>query len=112
MLFALVNSLFAMLHKIFVVSPCITLNCVVFSMLRFCFTLCMYHFIFSTTVDENLKAWLYYLMGSRVAYNVHSQWCTTMAYTADGTRFIHSVVLVVALHHALPLLSNCQTIFS
>ena len=48
-------------------------------------------------------------MGSRVAYDVHSNWCTTMAYTVDGTRFIHSVVSIVGLHHALPLLSNFQT---
>ena len=61
----------------------------------------MYQFIFSTVVDGKIKAWLYDLMGSRVDYDAPSHWCTTMAYSADGTRLIHHVTSAVALHHAL-----------
>eukprot|EP01018_Ginkgo_biloba_P022909 Gb_37153 [translate_table: standard] len=43
-------------------------------------------FIFSTAVDGKIKAWLYDLMGSRVDYDAPGHWCTTMAYSADGTR--------------------------
>ncbi|XP_038993347.1 topless-related protein 1-like [Hibiscus syriacus] len=43
-------------------------------------------FIFSTAVDGKIKAWLYDNMGSRVDYEAPGQWCTTMAYSADGTR--------------------------
>jgi WD40 repeat protein len=43
-------------------------------------------FIFSTAIDGKIKAWLYDLAGSRVDYNAPGLWCTTMAYSADGTR--------------------------
>uniref|UniRef100_A0A0C9S7I8 TSA: Wollemia nobilis Ref_Wollemi_Transcript_13460_4098 transcribed RNA sequence n=1 Tax=Wollemia nobilis TaxID=56998 RepID=A0A0C9S7I8_9CONI len=43
-------------------------------------------FIFSTALDGKIKAWLYDLMGSRVDYDAPGHWCTTMAYSADGTR--------------------------
>lgn len=43
-------------------------------------------FIFSTAIDGKIKAWLYDLLGSRVDYDAPGQWCTTMAYSADGTR--------------------------
>lgn len=43
-------------------------------------------FIFSTAIDGKIKAWLYDLVGSRVDYDAPGQWCTTMAYSADGTR--------------------------
>ncbi|TYJ31477.1 hypothetical protein E1A91_A06G201300v1 [Gossypium mustelinum] len=43
-------------------------------------------FIFSTAVDGKIKAWLYDNMGSRVDYEAPGRWCTTMAYSADGTR--------------------------
>ncbi|XP_022722527.1 topless-related protein 2-like isoform X4 [Durio zibethinus] len=43
-------------------------------------------FIFSTAVDGKIKAWLYDNMGSRVDYDAPGQWCTTMLYTADGSR--------------------------
>ncbi|KAH7416089.1 hypothetical protein KP509_14G074500 [Ceratopteris richardii] len=43
-------------------------------------------FIFSTAVDGKIKAWLYDHMGSRVDYDAPGKWCTTMAYSADGTR--------------------------
>ncbi|MQL69363.1 hypothetical protein Taro_001639 [Colocasia esculenta] len=43
-------------------------------------------FIFSTSVDGKIKAWLYDNMGSRVDYEAPGRWCTTMAYSADGTR--------------------------
>ncbi|KAG9450248.1 hypothetical protein H6P81_010213 [Aristolochia fimbriata] len=43
-------------------------------------------FIFSTALDGKIKAWLYDNMGSRVDYDAPGNWCTTMAYSADGTR--------------------------
>jgi WD40 repeat protein len=43
-------------------------------------------FIFSTALDGKIKAWLYDNMGSRVDYEAPGRWCTTMAYSADGTR--------------------------
>ncbi|XP_059459143.1 topless-related protein 4-like isoform X1 [Corylus avellana] len=43
-------------------------------------------FIFSTAIDGRIKAWLYDNMGSRVDYDAPGQSCTTMAYSADGTR--------------------------
>ncbi|KAM7259053.1 hypothetical protein ACFE04_014794 [Oxalis oulophora] len=45
-----------------------------------------YSFIFSTALDGKIKAWLYDNRGSRVDYDAPSRWCTTMAYSADGTR--------------------------
>ncbi|KAJ7958799.1 Topless-related protein [Quillaja saponaria] len=44
------------------------------------------HFFFSTSVDGKIKAWLYDMMGSRVDYDSPGRSCTTMAYSADGTR--------------------------
>ncbi|KAG0495480.1 hypothetical protein HPP92_000171 [Vanilla planifolia] len=44
------------------------------------------HFIFSTSLDGKIKAWLYDNEGSRVDYTAPRQWCTTMAYSSDGTR--------------------------
>lgn len=43
-------------------------------------------FIFSTAIDGKIKAWLYDCMGPRVDYDAPGHWCTTMAYSADGTR--------------------------
>uniref|UniRef100_A0A5B7B7A1 Putative topless-related protein 4 isoform X2 n=1 Tax=Davidia involucrata TaxID=16924 RepID=A0A5B7B7A1_DAVIN len=43
-------------------------------------------FIFSTAIDGKIKAWLYDNMGSRVDYDAPGHSCTTMAYSADGTR--------------------------
>ncbi|CAA7411003.1 unnamed protein product [Spirodela intermedia] len=43
-------------------------------------------FIFSTALDGKIKAWLYDCLGSRVDYDAPGLWCTTMAYSADGTR--------------------------
>ncbi|KAH6832337.1 WUS-interacting protein 2 [Perilla frutescens var. hirtella] len=43
-------------------------------------------FIFSTALDGKIKAWLYDNMGSRVDYDAPGRSCTTMAYSADGTR--------------------------
>ncbi|KAK7329494.1 hypothetical protein VNO77_23664 [Canavalia gladiata] len=43
-------------------------------------------FIFSTSVDGKIKAWLYDDTGSRVDYDSPGQWCTTMRYSADGSR--------------------------
>lgn len=43
-------------------------------------------FIFSTAIDGKIKAWLYDNMGSRVDYDAPGNWCTTMLYSADGSR--------------------------
>ncbi|KAM7256890.1 hypothetical protein ACFE04_012631 [Oxalis oulophora] len=55
------------------------------------YSVCPHHkeniqFIFSTALDGKIKAWLYDNMGSRVDYDAPGRWCTTMAYSADGTR--------------------------
>ncbi|KAG6472557.1 hypothetical protein ZIOFF_070023 [Zingiber officinale] len=44
------------------------------------------HFFFSTSIDGKIKAWSYEGLRSRVAYEAPGHWCTTMAYSADGTR--------------------------
>lgn len=44
------------------------------------------HFIFSTSVDGKIKAWLYDAVGSRVDYDSPGRWCTRMLYSADGSR--------------------------
>ncbi|XVE53582.1 hypothetical protein DITRI_Ditri03aG0014200 [Diplodiscus trichospermus] len=44
------------------------------------------HFVFSTSVDGKIKAWLYDTMGSRVDYYAPGHSCVTMAYSADGKR--------------------------
>nr|XP_043619034.1 topless-related protein 4-like isoform X2 [Erigeron canadensis] len=43
-------------------------------------------FIFSTSTDGKIKAWLYDNMGPRVDYNAPGHSPTTMAYSTDGTR--------------------------
>jgi len=43
-------------------------------------------FIFSTAIDGKIKAWLYDTLGSRVDYDAPGRWCTTMLYSADGSR--------------------------
>ncbi|KAL8153389.1 hypothetical protein V2J09_011149 [Rumex salicifolius] len=55
------------------------------------YSVCPHHketiqFIFSTATDGKIKAWLYDNAGSRVDYDAPGHSCTTMAYTADGTR--------------------------
>jgi WD40 repeat protein len=55
------------------------------------YSICPHHkeniqFIFSTAIDGKIKAWLYDNMGSRVDYDAPGHWCTTMLYSADGTR--------------------------
>uniref|UniRef100_A0A0E0FJI6 CTLH domain-containing protein n=1 Tax=Oryza nivara TaxID=4536 RepID=A0A0E0FJI6_ORYNI len=55
------------------------------------YSICPHHkesiqFIFSTSLDGKIKAWLYDHMGSRVDYDAPGKWCTTMLYSADGTR--------------------------
>ncbi|KAJ4707841.1 Protein TOPLESS [Melia azedarach] len=44
------------------------------------------HFIFSTSVDGKIKAWLYDMMGPRVDYDAPGHSCAAMAYSADGKR--------------------------
>lgn len=48
----------------------------------------MPQFVFSTSIDGKIKAWLYDLAGSRVDYDAPGHSCTTMAYSADGKRLI------------------------
>ncbi|KAF8387763.1 hypothetical protein HHK36_026418 [Tetracentron sinense] len=55
------------------------------------YSVCPHHkdniqFIFSTAVDGKIKAWLYDNVGSRVDYDAPGHWCTTMLYSADGSR--------------------------
>ncbi|GER48462.1 WD-repeat protein [Striga asiatica] len=55
------------------------------------YSVCPHHkeniqFIFSTALDGKIKAWLYDNLGSRVDYDAPGRWCTTMAYSADGSR--------------------------
>lgn len=55
------------------------------------YSICPHHkeniqFIFSTAIDGKIKAWLYDNMGSRVDYDAPGRWCTTMLYSADGSR--------------------------
>ncbi|XP_026660230.1 protein TPR3-like isoform X2 [Phoenix dactylifera] len=55
------------------------------------YSVCPHHkeniqFIFSTALDGKIKAWLYDNLGSRVDYDAPGCWCTTMAYSADGSR--------------------------
>ncbi|XP_010921588.1 protein TPR1 isoform X1 [Elaeis guineensis] len=55
------------------------------------YSVCPHHkeniqFIFSTSLDGKIKAWLYDNMGSRVDYDAPGRWCTTMLYSADGSR--------------------------
>ncbi|XP_010259449.1 PREDICTED: protein TPR1 isoform X3 [Nelumbo nucifera] len=55
------------------------------------YSICPHHkeniqFIFSTAIDGKIKAWLYDNAGSRVDYDAPGHWCTTMLYSADGSR--------------------------
>ncbi|KAK8671173.1 hypothetical protein V6N13_037778 [Hibiscus sabdariffa] len=43
-------------------------------------------YIFSTSIDGKIKAWLYDNMGSRVNYDAPGQLCTRMLYSSDGSR--------------------------
>lgn len=63
----------------------------------------MLQFIFSTALDGKIKAWLYDNLGSRVDYDAPGRWCTTMAYSADGTRLVYSYAFASATspHHLL-----------
>ena len=47
---------------------------------------CFQQFIFSTDTDGKIKVWLYDDMSRRVDFDALGQSCTTMAYSADGTR--------------------------
>ena len=60
----------------------------------------LFQFIFSTSLDGKIKAWLYDNGGSRVDYTAPGHWCTTMAYSADGTRstYDHSSLFLYSLH--------------
>ncbi|ESW10946.1 hypothetical protein PHAVU_009G252100 [Phaseolus vulgaris] len=43
-------------------------------------------FIFSTSIDGKIKAWLYDALGSRLDYDAPGHWCTRMLYSTDGNR--------------------------
>jgi hypothetical protein len=51
-----------------------------------CLLHCYVVYIFSTVVDEEIKARLYDCLGSRVDCDVHGNWCITIAYNAEETR--------------------------
>ncbi|GFZ08333.1 transducin family protein [Actinidia rufa] len=44
------------------------------------------HFLFSTSFNGEIKAWLYDNMGSRIAFDTPGRCCTRMAYSADSKR--------------------------
>ncbi|XP_059644431.1 protein TPR3-like isoform X2 [Cornus florida] len=44
------------------------------------------HFLFSTSMNGEIKAWLYDNMGPRVDYDAPRHCCTRMAYSTDGKR--------------------------
>ncbi|KAF4388353.1 hypothetical protein G4B88_013190 [Cannabis sativa] len=44
------------------------------------------HFVFSTSVDGKIKAWLYDREGPRVDYDAPGRSCTTLVYSTDGQR--------------------------
>ncbi|XWS26191.1 hypothetical protein CRYUN_Cryun26dG0009900 [Craigia yunnanensis] len=44
------------------------------------------HFIFSTSVDGKIKAWLYDNLGAKVQFDAPGLACTTMAYSSDNRR--------------------------
>ncbi|XP_073012223.1 protein TPR1-like isoform X1 [Typha latifolia] len=55
------------------------------------YSICPHHkeniqFIFSTSLNGRIKAWLYDDIGYRVDYDAPGRWCTTMLYSADGSR--------------------------
>ena len=65
------------------------INCVDKFYPTFCnMIICLFssQFIFSTASDGKIKAWLYDNSGSKVDYDAPGQWCTTMLYSADGSR--------------------------
>lgn len=72
---------------------------------------CM-QFIFSTAIDGKIKAWLYDSLGSRVDYDAPGLWCTTMAYSADGTRYFSKLYAGLYLYLFLHALSKISTTFA
>ncbi|KAM7475900.1 hypothetical protein LguiB_023143 [Lonicera macranthoides] len=48
------------------------------------------HFIFSTSIDGRIKAWLYDNMGARVDYDALGLYCIRMSYSDDGKRLFLS----------------------
>lgn len=55
------------------------------------YSLCPHHeeqmpFIFSTAVDGKIKAWISHSLRSKLDWDAPGHWCTTMAYSTDGTR--------------------------
>lgn len=63
-----------------------TLSCLFFIYILKSLTRDLVQFIFSTAIDGKIKAWLYDCPSSRVDYDAPGHWCTTMAYSADGSR--------------------------
>ncbi|XP_059644428.1 topless-related protein 1-like isoform X2 [Cornus florida] len=49
-------------------------------------TMGIIHFLFSTSLNGEIKAWFYDDMGARVEYDAPRHCCTRMAYSSDGYR--------------------------
>lgn len=64
-------------------------------------------FIFSTAFDGKIKAWLYDNVGSRVDYDAPGHCCTTMAYSAHGSRQVncHLLCCLMMAVHLSPFLN-------
>lgn len=60
----------------------------IFSLSKLKTILLYFQFIFSTSVDGKIKAWLYDMMGPRVDYDAPGHSCAAMAYSADGKRLV------------------------
>lgn len=63
----------------------------------------MLQFIFSTSVDGKIKAWLYDVIGSRLDYDVPGHACATIAYSADGKRLVFMDLLLILMLFQLPI---------
>lgn len=86
LLFWLLSMLLGSLSLILVSQSCTSNYFIFIICLWVSTTLASLQFIFSTAIDGKIKAWLYDCLGSRVDYDAPGHWCTTMSYSADGTR--------------------------
>ncbi|KAI3788634.1 hypothetical protein L2E82_01406 [Cichorium intybus] len=64
-------------------------------------------FIFATSINGKIKAWLYDSLGSRVEYDAPGLWCT-MAYSTDGKRTNSQQLITKAL---VTLVNGLETKF-
>lgn len=70
----------------------------------------IFQFIFSTALDGKIKAWLYDNLGSRVDYDAPGRWCTTMAYSVDGTRLTLRTYFYLALSITWNAWADCKVL--